>query len=125
MYVPDYRRLNDQQRKNIYNAYANVIEKLELNQDIRNDITGIIFENEKCVFTFKVYKPSNINDKRLTYEPIEIVKIGVNNKTTIPIKILNINNIPRLNFNVINSNVFGEIVFDSSVDSDIVLDSNE
>lgn len=93
MYVDDYRRLNDQQRKNIYNAYANVIEKLDLNQSIRNNITGIIFENYKHVFTFKVYRPSDITDNRLTYSPIEIVKIGVNNKTTIPIKIEDIKKI--------------------------------
>lgn len=125
MYVPDYRYLNDQQRKNIYNAYANIIEKLAMNEEIRDVITGIIFENENNVFTLKIYRPSEIEDERLTYAPIEIVKIGVNNKTTIPIKVLNTDKTLRITFNLLDANIFSENVLDSNVGSDIVLDSNE
>lgn len=125
MYVIDYRRLNDQQRKNIYNAYANIIEKLDMNQNIRNVVTGIIFENENKVFTLKIYRPSDTIDRRLTYEPIEIVKIGVNNKSTIPIKVIDINKVPRLDFNTLDSNIFSLIVFNSNFEGELVFDSNE
>ncbi len=123
MYVDDYRRLTDQQIKNVYNAYARIFEELSINEQIREDITGMIFENYKSVFTFKLYRPSNFQDKRLLYEPIEITRIGKNKKTSIPVKVFGITS--GFDFNVLDSQIYDIDVYDSNIyDSDIVIDSN-
>lgn len=123
MYVDDYRRLGAQQRKNIYRAYASIFENFSFNQDIRERMTGMIFENENSVFTFKLYYPANNQDQRLLYQPIEIDKIGKNKKTTIPVKVYGITS--GYNFNVIDSQIKDTDVYDSQVvDLTIVFDSN-
>ena len=90
--VDDYRKLGVQRRKNIYRTYASIFENLTLttNQAIRDRLTGMIFENENAVFVFKLYHPANFQDERLTYEPIEIDRIGKNKKTSIPVKVYGI-----------------------------------
>ena len=123
LYIDDYRSVNDQQRMYIYSAYSYIIKKLDLNSQIRDIITGIIYENENKVFTLKIYRPNTIVDKRLTYVPIEIVKIGVNNKTTIPVKLVISEDDDSWNFNLIDPNLDGFELFDS-IDSFDVIDSN-
>jgi hypothetical protein len=123
MYVDDYRRLGVQTRKNIYRAYAGIFENLDINQEIRDSLTGILFENENSVFTLKIYRPANYQDERLLYEPIEINRIGTNRKTSIPVKVYGITS--GLIFNVIDSQVYDVDVYDSEIyDSVTVFDSN-
>ena len=123
MYVDDYRRLGAERRKNVYRAYASIFENISFNQDIRDDLTGMIFENENGVFTFKLYYPVTFRDVRLLYQPIEIMKIGKDKKTTIPVKVYGITS--GYNFNVIDSEIYDVDVYDSIVyDSTIVFDSN-
>ncbi len=123
MYVNDYRKLGAQDRKNIYRAYANIFENLSINEEIRNNLTGIIFENDNSVFTFKLYKPASFQDERMMYEPIEICRIGKNKKTTIPVKVYGITS--GYNFNVIESLLYDVDCYDSDVYyTDMVFDSN-
>ena len=123
MYVDDYRRLGAQDRKNIYRAYANIFENLSINEEIRNSLTGMIFENENSVFTFKLYRPGNFQDSRMMYIPIEITRIGKNKKTSIPIKVYGVTS--GMDFNVIESEIYDVDVYDSDIySSTIVFDSN-
>ena len=125
MYVEDYRRLEPGRIKNIYLAYARIFENIDLayTDAIRNDLTGILFENENRVFTFKLYNPGNYQDRRLTYEPIEIMRIGKNKKTTIPVKVYGITS--GYIFNVIESEIYNRDVYESEIqDSSMVFDSN-
>ena len=123
MYVDDYRRLGAQRIKDIYRSYAFIFETLDFNQDIREKLTGMIFENENSVFTFKLYYPVDNQDERLLYQPIEIDKIGKNKKTSIPVKVYGLTS--GYNFNVIDSNIKDVDVYDSEVfDLTIVFDSN-
>lgn len=123
MYVDDYRKLTDQQIKNVYMAYANIFNELVINEQIREDISGIIFENNSQVFTFKLYRPSNFQDTRLTYVPIEIVKIGKNKKTAIPVKIYGTTS--GTDFNLMDSNIYDVDVYDSNIyGNSIIFDSN-
>lgn len=123
MYVDDYRKLGIQRIKGIYRAYAGIIENLDINEALRNDLTGIIFENEKTVFTFKIYYPSTFQDSRLTYVPIEIDRIGKNKKTSIPVKVYGITS--GYEFNVLDSEIKDTDVYESMVyDNTLVFDSN-
>ena len=125
MYVDDYRKLTIQTRKHIYRAYAGIFENLSLNQLIRNHLTGIIFENENNVFTFKLYNPANFQDPRLLYQPTEINRIGKNKKTSIPVKVYGV--VSSTNFNLIDSQEYDIDVFSSDSDDQyekIVFDSN-
>ena len=123
MYISDYRKLNIEVRKRIYNAYINVIDSLTLNEEIRDKISGMVYENENNVYTFKLYSPANFQDDRLLYKPIEIMKIGKNKKTGIPINVYGITS--GLNFNLIDCEVYDVDLYDSEIwDSDIVFDSN-
>jgi hypothetical protein len=123
MYVEDYRRLGIQRIKGIYRAYAGIIENLDINEALRNDLTGIIFENEKTVFTFKLYYPATYQDSRLTYIPIEIDRIGKNKKTSIPVKVYGITS--GYDFNVLDSQIKDTDVYESMVyENNLVFDSN-
>lgn len=123
MYVEDYRKLGVQQIKDIYRAYADIFETLDINAAIRDDLTGMIFENDNSVFTFKLFRPGNFQDPRMMYQPIEISRIGKNKKTSIPVKVYGITS--GLNFNVIESMIYDIDVYDGTVyDSSIVFDSN-
>lgn len=74
----------DLQRR-IYYFYADIINKLEMNQQIRIALTGIIFQNEKNRMVLKIFDPTDFKDKRLLYEPTELTLIGKDRKTTLPI----------------------------------------
>lgn len=123
MYISDYRKLNIEIRKRIYNAYINVIDSLTIDEEIRDKITGMVYENENNVYTFKLYSPTNFQDDRLLYKPIEIMKIGKNRKTGIPVNVYGITS--GFNFNLIDCEIYDVDVYDSDIwDSDIVFDSN-
>jgi hypothetical protein len=123
MYVEDYRRLGIKRIKGIYRAYAGIIENLDINEALRDDLTGIIFENENGVFVFKLYYPSTYQDSRLSYVPIEIDRIGKNKKTSIPVKVYGITS--GYDFNVVDCNIKDVDVYESMVyESTMVFDSN-
>lgn len=123
MYVEDYRKLGVQQIKDIYKSYADIFNLLDINAEIRDNLTGMIFENENNVFVFKLYRPGNFRDPRMLYIPIEINRIGKNKKTTIPVKVYGITS--GLNFNVIESEIYDVDVYDSNIyNSEIIFDSN-
>lgn len=89
----DYKKIDLLTQRRIYNAYADIISKDEVNAVLRTIISGLIYENENNIMVLKIFNPNNINDVRLTYEPYEIVTIGTDNKTSVPIIIENINKI--------------------------------
>lgn len=123
MYIDDYRKLNIGIRKKIYNAYISIIDNLDINENVRNKLTGMIYENENIVYTFKLYNPANFQDNRLMYEPIEIMKIGKNRKTSIPVKVYGLTS--GYNFNLIDSEIFDVDIYESNIiDNNIVFDSN-
>lgn len=79
----NYRHLDIKTRRMIYKTYAEIINKEEYNQEIRDNITGLLFENDNNKMVMKIY--NNENDSRLTFSPTDIVILGKDNKTSIPI----------------------------------------
>jgi len=122
MYVGDYRKLDLKTRRNIYKAYYGIIDKLSINTTLRAKFTGFVFENDSNRFVIKIYDPINIEDGRLTYDPIELVKIGKNKKTTIPYKVDSVKF--GIQFNLIDENVYSIDVIDENVESNLVIDTN-
>lgn len=123
MYVGDYRKLDLKTRRNIYKAYYNIIDKMSINSVMRSKFTGFLFENESNRLVVKIYDPTNIKDDRLTYVPIELVKIGKNKKTTIPYKVDSVTF--GVQFNVIDENKYSTLVIDENVESNVVIDTNK
>jgi len=81
----NYRKLPIEIQRKIYNAYGNIINKLDINQPLRLKLTGILFENEHNKMILKIFDPTDFKDKRLTYFPTEMDFIGKNKKTSIPL----------------------------------------
>lgn len=126
MYDNDYRKLNISVRKKVYEAYANIINSLNINSEIRNKITGILYENDNSKFVLNLYRPFNGQDNRLTYEPLDITMIGMNRKTTIPFKLLDIETIrASAEFDLIDFNVYSIYLIDPNVLGSVVFDPNE
>lgn len=126
MYDNDYRKLNISVRKKVYEAYANIINSLNINSEIRNKITGILYENDNSKFVLNLYRPFNGQDNRLTYEPLDITMIGMNRKTTIPFKLLDIETIRvSAEFDLIDFNVYSIYLIDPNVLGSVVFDPNE
>lgn len=126
MYDSDYRKLNISVRKKVYEAYMGLINELNMNQVIRDKITGILYENDNSKFVLNLYSPFNGQDNRLMYEPVEITQIGRNRKTTIPFKLLDRESITTSSeFDVIDFNVYGIYVIDSNVLGSLVFDPND
>lgn len=80
----EYRKYSNKVQKLVYNAYGELISNLDYNQELRQNITGLIYENSNNIMVLKVFSPADYIDDRLLYEPIEIVRIGKNRKTSIP-----------------------------------------
>ena len=93
-----YRKRDDDMRKNICNAYARIIEN---DTNITKYTTALLTQDDKHKFILEMYNPENLNnnsgiqtisyDPNLTYKPIELIEIGVDKHTRIPIPILNEN----------------------------------
>ena len=81
----EFNKLSIDLQRKIYYFYADVINKLEINQQIRISLTGIIFQNQKNRMVLKIFDPTDFKDKRLLYEPTELTLIGKDKKTTLPI----------------------------------------
>lgn len=118
----EYRKFSEQVKKAIYNAYAEIVNKREENQEIRLLITGIVFENEKKIMVLKVFSPADFIDDRLLYEPIEAVRIGKDRKTTIPVPITNFTK--GLAADVVDENVYSVYLFDPRIYDVLVIDAN-
>lgn len=120
MYIEGYRELDIETRRKVYQSYYRIINDLDVNEELRNKITGFLFENENESMVLKIYNPQDIQDTRLLYNPIESTKIGKNNKTTIPFKI---ESIRPITFDVIDENLFSSFCFSSNKYSDTVIQS--
>lgn len=125
MYDGDYRKLNIDIRKKIYNSYINIINELNMNSTLRDKISGILYENDDNKFVLNLYRPFDGQDNRLVYEPLEVTKIGKNRKTTIPFKLLDLDSVLTAEFDIIDFNVYGIYVIDANVLGNIVFDPNE
>ncbi|MFA5586750.1 MAG: hypothetical protein WDA02_09545 [Saccharofermentanales bacterium] len=118
MYIPEYRKIDLDTRKLIYKSYYEIINNLDINKDIRDDIKGILYENQNKTYVLKIYRPQELDDIRLTYFPIESIKIGKNSKTSIPFRI---DTVKPFTFNVIDGNLYSDLVIDSNEESDNVI----
>jgi hypothetical protein len=119
MFTADYRKLDIETRKKIYNAYYHIFNDSAVNDILRTKISGILYENDNEVFALKIYHPASVTDTRLLYDPIELTIMGKNKKNSIPYNVTGFeNNIP---YNVIDENVINSLVIDENVSSDIVL----
>lgn len=93
-----YRKRDDDLRKSICIAYSRLIEN-DIN--ITKYTTALLTQDDKHKFILELYNPENLYnnggnitlsyDPNLTYKPIELIEIGVDKHTKIPIPILNEN----------------------------------
>jgi hypothetical protein len=93
-----YRHRDDDMRKNICNAYSRIIEN-DIN--ITRYTTALLTQDDKHKFILEMYNPESLlnngghqtfsYDPHLIYKPIELIEIGVDKHTKIPIPILNEN----------------------------------
>ena len=89
-----YRERPDNIRKMICNAYSRIIEN---DANITKYTTGLLTQDDKNKFILELYNPENLlnnggnatftYDPNLTYKPIELIDIGVDKHTKIPIPI--------------------------------------
>jgi hypothetical protein len=118
----EYRKHTIQIQKKIYNAYAEIINQREDNQELRLLITGLIFENDKKIMVLKVFDPADFIDDRLLYEPVEIVRIGKDRKTSIPVTIKEFTK--GIAADVIDENIYSVYLFDPRIYDVLVIDAN-
>ena len=67
-------------RRNICSAYAQLLSE---NVDFRKNATGILYENEFNEFILKLYDLEN--DYQLDFSTIELMRLGADRKTRIPV----------------------------------------
>ena len=89
-----YRERPDNIRKMICNAYSRIIEN---DANITKYTTCLLTQDDKNKFILELYNPENLlnnggnatftYDPNLTYKPIELIDIGVDKHTKIPIPI--------------------------------------
>ena len=93
-----YRERDDDLRKNICNAYSRIIEN-DIN--ITKYTTALLTQDDDHKFILEMYNPESLYnnggnitisyDPNLVFKPIELIEIGVDKHTKIPIPILNDN----------------------------------
>ena len=93
-----YRERPDNIRKTICNSYSRIIEN---DSNITRYTTALLTQDDKNKFILELYNPESLSnngglltetyDPLLTYKPIELLEIGVDKHTKIPIPILNEN----------------------------------
>jgi len=118
LYSNDYSKLNIDLRRYVYNSYYEIINNLVINENLRNELTGALFENINNTFVLKIYNPQDIKDNRLTYLPSEAIRIGKNKKTSFPFRV---DSIRTFNYNVIDANIYTSFIFDANKDNDTVI----
>lgn len=117
----EYRKHHSHIQKSIYNAYAEIVNTGG-DQGVRQLVTGLIFENENKIMVLKIFDPADFIDDRLLYEPIEIVRIGKDKKTSIPISILDFTK--GLAADVIDANIYSVYLFDPRIYAELVINAN-
>jgi hypothetical protein len=85
--IADYRKLDINIIKNVYESYYHILDDLDINLKMRGIMTGVLFENINNDFVLKVFNPGITTDQRFLYEPVELVRIGKDRKTSIPFKV--------------------------------------
>lgn len=93
-----YMERDDDLRKSICIAYSRIIED---DPNITKYCTGLLTQDDKHKFILELYNPESLYnnggnvtvsyDSNLVYKPIELIEIGVDKHTKIPIPILNEN----------------------------------
>ena len=118
----EYRKHHIQIQKLVYNAYAEIINQYQDNQELRLKITGLVFENDKKIMVLKVFDPADFIDDRMLYEPVEIVRIGKDRKTSIPVSITEFTK--GLAADVIDENIYSVYLFDPRIYDVLVINAN-
>jgi len=77
-----YISKKDNIRRRICSAYAILLTE---NEDFRRNVTGILFENEFNEFALKLYDFDT--DNQLDFKMIELMRLGADRKTRIPVPI--------------------------------------
>ena len=72
----------DNIRRKICAAYAQLLTE---NEDFRKNVTGILYENDTNEFVLKLYDLEN--DVQLYFSTIELMRLGADRKTRIPVPI--------------------------------------
>ena len=117
-YVNGYKTINIEIRRKIYESYYEIINDLDINRELRDKITGILFENSNNVYVLKIYNPQDIKDKRLSYSPVESTMLGKNKKTTVPFRV---DSVRPIQFDVIDDNIYSDFVIDDNLAIDLVI----
>jgi len=119
----EYRKHTTQIQKKVYNAYAEIINLQNDNQELRLEITGLIFENDNKIMVLKIFDPADFIDDRLLYEPIEIVRIGKDRKTSIPITIKEFEK--GIAADEIDANIYSVYLFDPRIYDVLIINAND
>lgn len=75
-YIPK----SDNERKYIYNAYGELLSNQKF---FRDNVTGILYENDNNEYILKLYDLKN--DPNLYFESIELIFIGSDKKSRLPV----------------------------------------
>jgi len=135
-----YRYRDDDMKKNICISYSRIIEK-DIN--ITKYTTGLLTQDDKHKFVLEMYNPENLlnngghitytYDPNLIYKPIELIEIGIDKHTKIPIPILNENLLitydsltgsTQINDNIFYFNLTSSSFFEYSIISDSITTLN-
>ena len=89
-----YIKKSDSERNRIYGSYGQILTQNEL---IRNNATGIIYQDRNDLFNLDIFNINvdenfNFDDPNLLFQPIELLDLGVDKKTK-PAKPINIENL--------------------------------
>lgn len=118
-----YIKRTDNERKYIAKSYAELLTNLK---SFRDNVTGILYENNNNEFILKLYDLEN--DKNLYFSPIELVFIGADRKTRYPVPlslvhsdmIISSSGEQDLNWNFLNGGLDdilnNDIIFDAGYD---------
>ena len=85
----NYNKHELKTRRKIYEAYGKIIGKIPIDDIIKSETSGILYEDDKNIMVFKIFDPTDFKDKRLTYVPVELVRIGSDKKISMPVIIEN------------------------------------
>lgn len=119
-----YAQRTDNERKYVAKTYAELLTKNTL---FRKNVTGILYENENNEFLLKLYDIEN--DKNLYFSTIELVFIGADRKSRLPVPLKMLESAKKategpsyeLDWNVLidgleDDPLYGADVFDSGLD---------
>jgi hypothetical protein len=115
-----YIHKSDNERRYISSAYGEILSSSDI---FRNNVTGLLYENNNNEFILKLYKITDENnnfiDPNLYYKAIELVFIGSDGKSRLPVPLNSI-----LNSNNIQNNIIsGETIY--LYDWNILIDTDD